>query len=110
MDENKAPASRHGDAYKQFTKWLGSTGVIKSPQPANAAMYQRTVAFKLGDYFDHLAKTRLPITMGEKYFAGVVTCLTCLDKENGDSGDEEGVLVAVRFIETILLKLNEINV
>jgi hypothetical protein len=70
----------------------------------------------LKGYFVHLAKTKLPIVMGDKYSEVVVTCLTCLDKDNEDFGDEDelvderGVLVAVRFMETILQKLNEISV
>jgi hypothetical protein len=52
--------------------------------------------------------------MGDMYSAVVTTCLTCLDKDNG-FGDEdqmkdpEGIHVAVRYMEMILLKLNEIK-
>ncbi|KAE8441657.1 hypothetical protein EG329_004578 [Mollisiaceae sp. DMI_Dod_QoI] len=83
---------------------------------ANNPTFQRTIALKLKDYFVHLAKTKLPIAMGDKYSSVVVTCLTCLDKDNEDFGDEDemlderGILVAVRFMETILQKLNEISV
>jgi serine/threonine protein kinase len=110
------PVPRHGDAYQQFTKWLETTEAIPLPQRSSIAAYQSTITLKLKDYFVHLAKTRLPIAMGDKYSAVVVTCLTCLDKDNEDFGDEnemsdeEGILVAVRFIEKILLKLNEISV
>jgi len=45
----------------------------------------------------------------------VVTCLTCLDEGNDDFGGEEeykedkdGIQVGVRFIETVLSRLDEI--
>lgn len=110
------PKPQYGGAYQKFITWLKSTEAIASPQNANSPAYQSVIAHKLKDYFVHLAKTQLPISMGDKYSAVVVTCLTCLDKANEDFGDEsqisdqEGILVAVRFIETILLKLNEISV
>lgn len=111
------PKPQYGDTYQQFMKWLESTGAITTlPQSPNSAMFQGMIAPKLKEYFIYLAKTRLPITMGDKYSAVVLTCLTCLDKDNEDFGDEdqmsdeEGILVAVRFIEKILLKLDEINV
>lgn len=110
------PKPQYGDGYRQFIKWLESTGAISSPQMASSAAYQRIIALKLKEYFIHLAKTRLPLATGDKYSAVVVTCLTCLDKDNEDFGkegemsDSEGILVAVRFIETILGKLNEISV
>lgn len=82
----------------------------------NNPRYQSIIARKLKEYFIHLAKTTLPIAMGDKYSCIVVTCLPCLEKDNEDFGDKDemldegGILVAVRFMETILLKLNEINV
>ncbi|KAF4636416.1 hypothetical protein G7Y89_g1656 [Cudoniella acicularis] len=106
----------YGDAYQKFSKWLDSTGAIESPQMVNSPKYQSIIARKLKEYFVHLAKTSLPISIGDKYSSIVVTCLTCLDKDNEDFGDEDemlddgGILVAVRFMETILLKLDEINV
>ena len=45
--------------------------------------------------------------MGTKYARIVETCLTCLDEENADFGDErefqdaDGVLVGVRYIEKV---------
>lgn len=61
-----------------------------------------------------IAMERLPVQMGDKYTSIVITCLTCLDQENEDFGesaemeDEDGILVGVRFIEKVLLKINEI--
>ncbi|KAL8320541.1 hypothetical protein RB597_007011 [Gaeumannomyces tritici] len=70
----------------------------------------------LKDHLVRLAKARLPARMGDLYTAVVVTCLTCLDRDNGDFGDEEdicdedGILIGVRFIERVLLRLNNISV
>jgi hypothetical protein len=110
------PRPQFGDAYQQFTKWLEGTGAIEAPEMVNNPSLQGKIAAKLKDYFVDLAKTRLPLAMGDKYSGVVVTCLTCLDKNNENFGDEDemldegGILVAVRFMETILQKLNEINV
>jgi hypothetical protein len=55
----------------------------------------------------HIARTRLPTTMGDRYSAIVVSCLTCLDKDNLDFGDEfelldeDGVTIGVRYIQTV---------
>lgn len=110
------PRPQTGEFYRQFTKWLEGMGAANSPQVANSLWYQEVIARSLKDYFVYLAKTRLPIAMGDKYSSVVVTCLTCLDEDNDDFGteeemaDKEGILVAVRFMETILQKLNEISV
>ncbi|KAI3342345.1 hypothetical protein F4824DRAFT_198230 [Ustulina deusta] len=58
----------------------------------------------------------LPRYMGRRYAAVVKTCLTCLDNDNTDFGDEQefldrdGVLVGVRYIEKVLSQLNAICV
>ncbi|SMR55718.1 unnamed protein product [Zymoseptoria tritici ST99CH_3D1] len=63
-----------------------------------------------------LAEDRLPGLMGEVYSDIVLNCLTCLDEDNADFGDEsefvdeDGVLVGVRYIEKVLMKLDEIVV
>ncbi|KAF7560180.1 hypothetical protein G7046_g3969 [Stylonectria norvegica] len=68
------------------------------------------------DHLISLAKSRLPMRMGDKYTTVVVTCLTCLDDGNEDFGDEkemqdeDGILIGVRFIEKVLLRLNELSV
>ncbi|KAL9047358.1 MAG: hypothetical protein Q9214_000042 [Letrouitia sp. 1 TL-2023] len=57
------------------------------------------------DLLAHLSRAVLPKRMGTKYARIVETCLTCLDEENEDFGDErefqdaDGVLVGVRYIE-----------
>ncbi|KAF3021956.1 hypothetical protein E8E14_009718 [Neopestalotiopsis sp. 37M] len=67
-------------------------------------------------YLVTLANAELPALVGDRFTEIVVACLTCLDPDNDGFGDEsemldeDGILVGVRFIETILLRLNEIVV
>ncbi|KAF7552040.1 hypothetical protein G7Z17_g4575 [Cylindrodendrum hubeiense] len=69
----------------------------------------------LKEHLVDLARSRLPMRMGEKYTAVVMTCLTCMDEGNVDFGDqsemqdEDGILIGVRFIEKVLLRLSEIS-
>ncbi|KAK1758923.1 hypothetical protein QBC47DRAFT_96883 [Echria macrotheca] len=90
----------------------GDGGEVESalPPPSGVRAKERLV---------HLARTRLPVKMGDRYTAVVVTCLTCLDEDNvdffGDAGedtmqDKDGVLVGARFIEKVLFRLDEICV
>ncbi|BCS27122.1 uncharacterized protein APUU_60170S [Aspergillus puulaauensis] len=66
-------------------------------------------------HFTALAKKRLPSAMGEKYTGVVVNSLTCMEPDNVDFGDEEefedefGIGIGVKYIEKILLQLNEIS-
>ena len=59
------------------------------------------------EYLIALAKRRLPRQMGERYTEVVVNCLTCLDEDNADFGnqsefeDADGVLVGVKYIEKV---------
>ncbi|KAF2439008.1 hypothetical protein P171DRAFT_448531 [Karstenula rhodostoma CBS 690.94] len=63
-----------------------------------------------------LAGEELPKRTGSKYARIIETCITCLDEGNEDFGDEtdfqdeDGILVAVRYIERILLQVNSILV
>lgn len=63
-----------------------------------------------------LAERHLPHNMGTLYTDVVKTCLTCLDEDNGDFGDdsefydEDGILVGIRYIEKVLLQLKDIRV
>ncbi|KAH7077060.1 hypothetical protein FB567DRAFT_596251 [Paraphoma chrysanthemicola] len=63
-----------------------------------------------------LAKRELPSRMGDKYTDIVTSCLTCLDETNADFSDEsefmdeDGITIGVRYIEKILLQLNDISV
>ncbi|KAG8531920.1 uncharacterized protein KY384_003556 [Bacidia gigantensis] len=73
-------------------------------------------ANSLKKHFVEQAESKLPAIMGRKYTQVVMSCLTCLDKDNeafGDESeleDEDGILVGVRFIEKILMQLDEISV
>lgn len=61
-----------------------------------------------------VARGRLRRQMGTKYGKVVETCLTCLDEDNADFGDEkefqdeDGLAVGVRYIEKVVAKLGEI--
>jgi len=61
----------------------------------------------LKDYLLSMARSALPRRMGTKYAQVVETCLTCLDPDNTDFGNEEefhdadGILVGVRYIEKV---------
>ncbi|KAG4274827.1 hypothetical protein FPRO04_14464 [Fusarium proliferatum] len=63
-----------------------------------------------------LAREKLSSCMGDKYADVVQTCLTCLDPDNNDFGDqsefedEDGIQVGVRYIEKVLIKLNTLYV
>lgn len=54
--------------------------------------------------------------MGDKYRKVVETCLTCLDQNNEDIGNEkefqdtDGVAVGARYIEKVVQKLGDISV
>ncbi|KAI0805555.1 hypothetical protein GGR55DRAFT_264601 [Xylaria sp. FL0064] len=68
------------------------------------------------DNFVALARGSLPKLMGTEFAEIVETCLTCLDPNNIDFGDPgefmdlEGVSIGVRYIEKVLLRLNELRV
>lgn len=55
-----------------------------------------------------LARRDLPKRMGVRYEQLVINCLTCLDKDNADFGNQsefkdiDGVLVCVRYIEKVI--------
>ena len=59
-----------------------------------------------------LANCDLPNRMGERYKKVVVNCLTCLDEDNADFGDQsefedlDGVLVGVKYIEKVNQECN----
>jgi len=60
-----------------------------------------------------MAEKNLPNKMGTRYAEVVISCLSCLDKDN-DFGherellDNDGILVGVRYIEKILMTLEKI--
>jgi hypothetical protein len=79
---------------------------------------KRAVAIKT--HLIHLTSEILPARMGNKYTDIVLLCLRCLDKtekeEEGVGGefsdvyDEDGIVVGVKYIEKILLRMQEISV
>ena len=70
----------------------------------------------LKDRLLRLARGPLRRRMGTVYGKVVETCLTCLDKDNVDFGDEkefqdeDGVAVGVRYIEKVVVRLGEVTV
>jgi hypothetical protein len=91
-----------------------STGLGLSLDSFQFQTEESILSPKVKAHLVDLARRRLPSRMGDKYTSVVITCLTCLDPGNEDFGDDEemrdddGVLVGVRFIEKVLLKLDEI--
>jgi hypothetical protein len=69
---------------------------------------QRKAAAGVKAILVEMARSRLPMLMGKIYTDIVVSCLTCLDKNNEGFGDErefedeDGVLVGVRYIEKVI--------
>ena len=61
-----------------------------------------------------MAETALPNTFGTRYSEVVLSCLTCLDKNNKNFGDakefeeadEDGTLVGVRYIEKVPIPMH----
>ena len=72
---------------------------LQSPEFQNALLMKKHLV--------GMAHRELPTRIGEKYKEVVVNCLTCLDEENIDFGnqkefeDEDGVLIGVRYIEKV---------
>lgn len=84
--------------------------------PATGAKSSVKKAFENKRILEELAENRLPIRMGRKYTDVVLSCLQCLDGTENDTGgasvdylDENGVVVGVRFVESILSKIHEIS-
>lgn len=84
------------------------------PGPGLHTLQEDAHPSKLKEFFTDMARNRLPLIMGDRYTDIVTTCLTCLDDDNDGIGseaelnDEDGILVGVRFIEKVLLKMDEI--
>ncbi|KAI5843083.1 hypothetical protein DFP73DRAFT_95441 [Morchella snyderi] len=61
----------------------------------------------------NMARELVPKTLGNRYAEVTISCLKCLDDDDGndfDFMDEEGISVGVGYIERILGKLEEITV
>jgi len=76
---------------------------------------QRKKAFEIKGILVDMAKDRLPSRIGKKYTEIVVSCLTCLDKEDNGFGDEsdfvdeDGISVGVRYIEKVGVLIPHLN-
>jgi hypothetical protein len=109
------PLPKYGQLHRDFLAWAKASGVTLEEQPPNVA-YLGSTAILVKEYLLKLTGTTLLQRMGEIYAEVVATCLTCLDENNGDFGEEgefidsDEVLVGVRFIEKVLGRLNEITV
>lgn len=70
-----------------------------------------------------LAQSKLPILLGKRYTDIVLQCLKCLDPVStgnqdemgqasgaADWRDEDGIVIGVRYIENVLVKMQEITV
>lgn len=81
---------------------MSGPGLLKGPEQVKGHLLR-------------LARGLLRRKMGTVYGKVVETCLTCLDKDNVDFGDEkefhdeDGVVVGVRYIEKVVARLCEIT-
>ncbi|KAH6668547.1 hypothetical protein B0J14DRAFT_675380 [Halenospora varia] len=70
---------------------------------------------KVKDHLITIARSKSPRKVGKKYAAVVITCLTCLDEDNGDFGEEEdmrdkdGIQLGMRYLEKVLNPLLELS-
>lgn len=91
---------------------------VAQPSPVLAGGMSRDEdPFALKEHLVTVSRSSaLRAKMGNKYSSVVETCLTCLDADNVDFGDEkefqdeDGVAVGVRYIEKVLGILNGISV
>ncbi|KAM0326283.1 hypothetical protein ACHAQA_006881 [Verticillium albo-atrum] len=83
------------------------------------ADFQKTgtgIDWRVKEHLVTVAKTELPPRLGDVYTDVVVACLTCLDPDNEVFGtgeqflDEDGIIVGVRFVESILAQVSHIVV
>lgn len=112
-------------------QWSSILGMPTDLDPLQAVLYLCSDA---KERLVSLAQDELPQYMGTKYTDIVVTCLTCLDHDNENFGDEkefqdeDGISIGVRYIEKVsrllelcrlepsadqvqvLLRLNALNV
>lgn len=89
-------------------QWSPVLGMPTDLDPLQAVLYLSSEARKS---LVSLAQEELPQYMGTKYTDIVVTCLTRLDPDNGDFGDEkefldeDGIRVGVRYIDKVSRRL-----
>lgn len=115
-DDDAKAAVPHARPARLLDECLKADGAMRPASTYVNGVLSELPEYCLKDYLVDLARARLPQLMGDKYTEVVVTCLPCLDEGNDGFGDEsemldeDGILVGVRFIEAILLRLNEIVV
>ncbi|KAI8623725.1 hypothetical protein F5Y19DRAFT_457253 [Xylariaceae sp. FL1651] len=95
-----------GPSYDRFMDWLKAQNLKTA---YNASFY-------LKDYFQEQADKTLRERAGDRYSDIVVKCLTCLDEKDSDgTGDvnetdskDPKIVAGVKFIEEILLRVDEL--
>lgn len=99
--------------WKSFVEYEPENGHIRptvllgAPPEARGLKLLDYVLSSAWDHFLSLARLELPKVMGTEYARVVETCLTCLDDNNDDFGDqsefedEDGIVVGARYIEKV---------
>ncbi len=103
--------------WESFVSYDDANGVARLSQDALGDLSTVRDPGLLKDRLVQLSKgAGLRGRMGDKYSRVVETCLTCLDKDNMDFGDDEefvdedGVVVGARYIEKILGVLELVSI
>lgn len=84
------------------------TALLGAPPAVEGVRLLKYVLLSAQDRFLSLARFELPKVMGTEYARVVETCLTCLDDDNNDFGDqtefedEDGIIVGARYIEKVI--------
>lgn len=82
---------------------------------AQFSTIKSAASLRIKDHLVDLAKRELPSRLGDMYTDIVLACLNCLDPGNEafrseqELADEDGILVGVRFVEKILIRVNQIS-
>jgi hypothetical protein len=97
---------------------------ILEPENIGRAWNPLVAAAENKQNLEALATRELPPRVGKRYTDVVLLCLRCLDSSNGKEGDEkgfgastvdltwtdgDGIVIGVRFIESVLMKMHEIT-
>ncbi|KAL2835995.1 hypothetical protein BJX68DRAFT_260058 [Aspergillus pseudodeflectus] len=110
----------------QFDPSTGNLMPRKPPMPSKPGQVLKSIATDIvaGKYpvsiqqeLVSIARDKLPGLMGRRYTDLTLACLTCLDpietnlfgNEKG-LADKDGIVVGVRYIEKILLQIDEISI
>lgn len=101
--------------YNPTTMVRNLSQLLAPPSEKDKKFLSESGQVQARDLFIALARSRLPGAMGDRYAEIVHTCLTCLDADNEDFGDEKafedenGILVGARYIEKVLLRLGKLT-